>query len=111
MQSQGIVQSGCEVAGCAAVFGEIGNIDITFDITAEVCTAGIFQRKNRTLVDILTFLELNFRAIIDTGDATECEHKREVLGPCILRSAEAVVAVGSIVMRIDIHHIISSIVI
>lgn len=98
MERKRIREGRGHIAGSTAIFCKVRDIDISFDVSAEVCSARFLECDNCAFVDILAFLELDFRTIIDTGDSAEGEHEREILGPCVLRAGEAVVAVGCIVV-------------
>ncbi len=113
MLCQGVGKSSGHVAGGIGVGSEVAHVDRTFDVTAEICTASVFKSHIRALVNNLTCTELNLGTVIDTGDTAPGEHQGEVLGPGLLPFPEAalVIAVGAVVVRIDINHVPAGIVV
>ena len=96
--------------GC--VITEIGCYG-AFEVCAVVCAARVFEGEVGAFVDGDAFLEFDFRAVVDTGDAAEGEHQREVLGPlgCAAVEAYAVVGAGTVVVGVDIYDIPRSVII
>ena len=111
MACQRIGKSRLHVACRIGPVSEIVHLNVALNISSEVCATCILQCLNRTLVDRTSLLELNLRAVIYTRYAAEGEHQRQVLSPSVLSTRETVVAVGRIVVRVHIHHIICSVVI
>ena len=115
MHSEGVAQRSGDIASSAGVSGEVSDVDAAFDVAAEV-SASRFRAGELVgvAVDGLALAELNLRTVVDTGNDTEREHQREVFSPSVLALCEALAlggAVGGIVVRIDIHHIVRSVVV
>ena len=104
MLGKRLVECGGYIAGRAGVGAEVGCSDVAGDVVAEVSAAGGGQRRVGTDVDILTCLELNLRAVVDAGDATEGPHQIHVLCPCLLAAdvADVLAEVGRIVVGVNI---------
>ncbi len=103
------IESGGHIARCG-VLAEVGCGHIPFKVSAEVCSSGVFTGSFvvfATDIDGFALLELDFRTVIYTGDASECEHQREVLGPLCGSAVEsgAVIGAGAVVVRIHVDHI------
>ena len=75
--SQLAVQGLSNVAA-GGVLAEVGSRNRAFEILAEVCTASLVERSVGSRIDACASHEVYFRAVVNTGNATEGEHEEEV---------------------------------
>ena len=62
----------------SGVGAEVGSRDRTLKVLAEVCTASLVERSVGSRIDGCASHEVYFRAVVNTGNATEGEHEEEV---------------------------------
>ena len=79
------------------VVAEVGCCHRTLQVFTEIGTSRIRERSVRSFVNLLASLKLHLAAIIQTGDASEGEHQRQVLGPLCRSAVEAVLV--AVVLR------------
>ena len=108
-----MIQCSSHIA-CCLVVTEILGFDITSEVTTEVSTTSFRKRTVRTSVNRSTATETNLRTIIETWNTTEGKHQREILCPLSIITRETELVVGllrTVVVAINIYHIIGSIII
>ena len=113
VECQGVRQRCCHIAGGIGVCGKVGDIDRAFDIPAEVGATGVLEGFDSALVNDSAGTELDFGAVVEAGDAAEGKHQRHILGISVNAPTEAVgvVAIGSIVVRVDVNDIVTGVVV
>ena len=113
MLCQRMGQRGCHITCCGVVFGEVGCINRTFDVSAEICATGFIEGDIRSFVNLLAFLELHFRTVIEAWNTAMGEHKGQVLSPNVFTFVKTATLhfIRSIVMGIHINYVPGSIVV
>ena len=104
----------CSHIACSLVVTEIRCFYITSEVTTEVSTTSFRKRTVRTSVNRSTATETYLRTIIETWNTTEGKHQREILCPLSIITRETELVVGllrTVVVAINIYHIIGSIII
>ena len=106
--SQFAVQGLSNIAA-GGVLAEVGSRDRTLKVLAEVCTTSLVERSVGSRIDGCPSHEVYFRAVVNTGNATEGENEEEV--GCVGVVTRTIVGSRRIVVAVLVNHVIGSIVV